>query len=73
MHSISLDLAISAQRYQSYYLGQVKQVVATTLDGRTVRFPANILQKVVRHEGVYGRFTIYFSDDGKFLRIEQVG
>src|SRR5690554_7425396 len=72
MHQITVDLAISALDYQSHYSGQIKQVVAYTTDGRRVRFPANILQHVVSHEGVYGRFQINFSDKGKFLSIQRL-
>jgi len=69
MQRIVLDLAISAQEYQRFYRGQVKQVVARALDGRNVRFPASVLQQVVQHEGIYGRFAIEFDDQGKFQRI----
>ncbi len=69
MPSIVVDLALSAQDCQGYYLGQIKQVVARTVDGRNVRFPANILQKVLTHDGVYGRFEIEFDDQGKFVAI----
>ena len=72
MNQITVDLAVSAQDYQSYYSGQIKQVVAYTVDGRRVRFPANILQHVVSHEGVYGRFQIDFDNEGKFLSIVRV-
>lgn len=72
MNQITVDLAVSAQDYQSYYSGQIKQVVAYTVDGRRVRFPANILQHVVSHEGVYGRFQIQFDGEGKFLSIVRV-
>lgn len=69
MPSIVVDIALSANDYQSYYSGQIKQVVAQTVDGRTVRFPASILQKVLTHDGVYGRFVIEFSATGKFVAI----
>lgn len=69
---IIVDLAISAERYMSYYTGQIKSVVAQSIDGRTVRFPANILQHVVGHEGVYGRFIIEFDDHGKFVAINKI-
>lgn len=72
MNQITVDIAVSAQDYQSYYSGQIKQVVAYTVDGRRVRFPANILQHVVSHEGVYGRFQIDFDNEGKFLSIVRV-
>lgn len=73
MHSIILDLSVSPELCQSYYQGLVKQVVARTIDGRSVRFPANILQKVITRDGIHGRFEIRFSDEGKFLAIEQLG
>jgi len=66
---IVVDLAISALDYQHFYSGRIRQVVAHTADGRTVRFPANILQKVVGHDGVYGRFAIEFDEQGRFQRI----
>ena len=72
MSHIIVDLAISAMDYQSYYTGQIKTVVATTVDGRTVRFPANILQKMVGHDGVYGRFKILFDEQGRFLAVERL-
>lgn len=72
MPQIVVDIAVSAHDYQSYYSGQIKQVVAYTVDGRRVRFPANVLQHVVSHEGVYGRFQIDFDDEGKFLSIVRV-
>tara|TARA_Y100000588_G_scaffold339404_1_gene382066 strand:- start:16 stop:240 length:225 start_codon:yes stop_codon:yes gene_type:complete len=70
--AIVVDLSISADDYLRYYSGSVKHVVATTTDGRNARFPANVLQKVVDHNGIYGRFRIHFSDSGKFLSIERL-
>lgn len=72
MSVIVVDLAISAEQYLSYYTGQVKTVVGRSVDGRTVRFPANILQHVVSHEGVYGRFAIEFDAYGKFVQIKRL-
>ena len=69
---IIVDLAISASDYQRYYSGQVRQVLAQTVDGRSVRFPANVLQHVVSHDGVRGRFAIEFSAQGKFLGIHRL-
>jgi len=70
--NIVVDLSIPSEDYLLYYSGRVKQVVASTPDGRRVRFPANVLQKVVDHRGVYGRFRIEFSDSGKFLSIQRL-
>lgn len=67
-----VDLAISADDYLSFYRGRIHSVVATTVDGRRVRFPANILQKVIGHDGVYGRYAIQFDADGKFQHIQRL-
>ncbi|MFY9179264.1 MAG: DUF2835 domain-containing protein [Venatoribacter sp.] len=72
MASIVVDLAISAEEYQRYYSGAIRQVLAYTLDGRSVRFPANILQKIVTHNGVHGRFKIDFDANGRFLQVQRL-
>tara|TARA_B100001109_G_scaffold193573_1_gene160164 strand:+ start:63898 stop:64119 length:222 start_codon:yes stop_codon:yes gene_type:complete len=71
-NAIIVDLSISADDYLRYYSGQIKQVQAITIDGRSARFPASVLQKVVDHRGVYGRFRIEFTGEGKFKRIERL-
>ncbi|WP_430462679.1 DUF2835 domain-containing protein [Thalassolituus sp. LLYu03] len=72
MQQIVVDLSINAHEYQRYYSGQVRVVVARSLDGRTVRFPASVLQQVVSYDGVQGRFAIRFTGDGKFHSIERL-
>ncbi|MEQ3694047.1 MAG: DUF2835 domain-containing protein [Alcanivorax sp.] len=69
---IVVDLVISSSEYQRYYSGSVSNVLATTVDGLKVRFPASVLQKVVSHDGISGRFAITFSDAGKFEKIERI-
>ncbi len=70
---IVVDLAISADEYLAYYKGSARQVVAKATDGRIVRFPASILQRMVGHEGIYGRFAIDFDDDGRFCSVSRMG
>ena len=69
MRSMNFSLSISQQQYQQYYTGKIKFVVVTADDGRRVKFPADILQKLVTHDGVHGRFRIDFDDQHKFKRI----
>lgn len=71
--SIIVDLAISADEYLRFYQGSVKLVSAIAIDGRRVQFPANILQKMVSREGIYGRFIIEFNREGKFQQIQRIG
>ncbi|WP_338011124.1 DUF2835 domain-containing protein [Marinagarivorans algicola] len=70
--AIEIHLNISARKYLLLYQGVARNVLATAVDGRRVRFPAKILQPFVTHSGVNGRFTIYFSDDGRFSHIQQL-
>ncbi|MDF1762511.1 MAG: DUF2835 domain-containing protein [Oleibacter sp.] len=70
--AITVSLNISASEYQRYYRGSVAHVLATTAEGLKVRFPANVLQKMVTHDGIRGRFTIMFDDNGRFLQIQRL-
>ena len=72
MKKILVDLIISRDEYLRWYQGSAKTVAAHALDGRSVRFPVNILQPYVSHSGINGRFEITFSDAGKFVNIERV-
>lgn len=70
--SIIVDLAISADEYLRFYQGSAKLVSAIAIDGRRVQFPANILQKMVTREGIYGRFIIEFDQSGRFQKIQRL-
>ena len=69
---MTFTLRLSAEKYQSYYQGAVKAVIVTADDGRTLRFPANALQKFIMHDGVTGRFEILFDDDNKMIEINRI-
>jgi len=69
---IVVDLNISSDEYLRYYQGAARTVLATSTDGRSVRFPAGVLQQVVTRDGVRGRFAILFNQAGKFERIERL-
>lgn len=70
--TIVVDLAIPADEYVVLYQGVVKDVVAKARDGRVIRFPANILQRFVTRDGVYGSFAIYFDSKNKFSGIDRL-
>jgi len=73
MQRIIVDLNISSDEYLRYYQGDARTVLAYATDGRKVRFPAGVLQRVVTRDGVRGRFAILFNQQGKFEGIERVG
>ncbi len=62
-------LNISSHQLSQYYEGAVDSVVARATDGRTVKFPANILRSVVQDDGVYGMFELAFDKNNKFVSI----
>lgn len=70
MKQVVVNLAISADDIALHYRGAVKHVIASTLDGRRVRFPANILRSVLRRDGIHGTFSIHYDEQGHFLGIQ---
>lgn len=72
MQHIRFRLTISAQEYQQYYSGTIKAVITRAIDGRTLRFPANILQKFLTREGISGEFVMVYDDNNKFKEIKRV-
>lgn len=72
MHAIVVNLTIPAEEYQRLYQGVVRDVVAQSMDGRRIRFPAMILRPYVMHNGIRGRFRIVFDGQNRFQAIERI-
>lgn len=72
MRDLIVNLMISADEYQRLYQGVVRDVLAISVDGRRVRFPAMILRPYVTHVGVRGRFRILFDESHRFQGIEKI-
>lgn len=70
--AVIVEMHISAEEYLRYYKGSASTVFATAVDGRRVQFPAKILQGMVDHTGITGRFLISFNQEGKFENIERL-
>ena len=66
MPSICVPLSISKDELLRWYSGEAKDVTAFALDGRSVRFPADVIRPFVMQDGVHGYFEIHFSSEGKF-------
>ncbi len=67
-----VDIHIPADEFLRHYQGSVKQVACVSRDGRKVRFPTNILQPFIAHDGIHGSFCIYFDRHHKFEKIERL-
>ncbi len=72
MAEIIVTLNISADEYLKLYQGAAQSVFTKTHSGKSIRFPANILQPFVSHGGVRGSFKIEFDEDNRFKRISQL-
>lgn len=72
MQDIILNFHISPEEYVKCYTGAARTVHTHSIDGRRVRFPADILKPFVTREGVSGRFQISFDDQGKFHSIKRL-
>lgn len=69
---ILVDVNISAEKYKLMYQGIAQHIDARALDGRRVRFPANILRPFLLRDGIKGRFRILYDKQGKYQKIERV-
>lgn len=69
---VHIVLHISAHEYQDYYSGAARNVAVTARDGRSIKFPANILRPFISHDGIHGEFVIEFDDDNKFVAINKL-
>ncbi len=69
MQTVTVRLMISPERFQAYYQGAVEYVVAPSIDGRTIQFPARVLRPFVSHQGIQGTFEITFDANLKFHSI----
>lgn len=72
MKKLTIDIKITADRYEALYSGKVTNVKATSREGVTVQFPGRILNKFITHKGIDGTFVIEFDDDHKFKAITQI-
>ncbi|WP_026225219.1 DUF2835 domain-containing protein [Teredinibacter turnerae] len=70
-NQVEIQLTINADEYLKMYQGRANDVVARSVDGRRVRFPARILQRFVTREGVGGAFVITFDDANRFQSIQR--
>jgi len=69
MKQIIIDISITKDEWMKIYRGETNLVNATSRDGRSIQFPANILSKYTTHNGIKGSFVINFNDAGKFQSI----
>ena len=70
---VTFSLSIPADEYLRVYQGAAKNVWTIDHRGQSIIFPVNILQPYVARDGVHGVFSLYFDQQNKFQKIEQIG
>lgn len=71
MKHYSFNLHISAEQYLDYYRGTAKFVIARTVEGQTVQFPASLLQRFISQDGVHGNFELICDDRHKVVELRK--
>lgn len=69
---VFFNINISEHDFIAYYKGVVKNIIVRSEDGRTIQFPAHLLQKFTSHSGVKGRFKINYGADNRLVAITRV-
>ncbi len=67
-----LDIYIDPEELKRLYDGSAKFVHTVARDGRSVRFPLNLLQPFVTRSGIRGSFKIRFDANHKFKKIDRI-
>lgn len=70
--SVIVDVVIHREDWLRVYEGSARRVYTVARDGRSVVFPARILQPWTEHDGVFGTFVISYDSEGKFDSVRKV-
>lgn len=71
MKQFSFPLHITSEQYLDYYRGTVKSVLVRAADGKTVQFPAKLLQRHVTTEGIHGNFVLICDDHYHCIELQK--
>ncbi len=73
MHKAVFSVKLNSDQVLDYYKGKKNSVRVRTESGQTMSIPYDIMLKFVTREGIYGRFEISYSDDGRLLDLVRLG
>ncbi len=72
MACVRVAISIPAERFQALYSGRVRHIQAVAEGGLIVQFPGSALQRYVSHDGVFGTFDLYFSEENMLTAVRRV-
>lgn len=71
-HKVRFNLHLSPDDFAAYYKGYAKNVQVRAVDGREVRFPADVLRKFVTTYGIHGTFELEFDANNKLVDLRRI-
>jgi len=69
--TIVIGLNIDSEELLKLYRGSAREVVARSLDGQNIRFPAEVLKPFVTHNGVQGQFALLVDASNKLIDLRR--
>lgn len=72
MPNLILDIALSSDRLLAVYQGRANRILVHSREGQRVSLPAHHLRPFITESGIYGRFAMEYSNDGKLLGLRRV-
>ncbi|OGQ95429.1 MAG: hypothetical protein A2521_06835 [Deltaproteobacteria bacterium RIFOXYD12_FULL_57_12] len=70
--TVRIMLNISSEEFLRYYRGQADSVIATTTDGRRIRFPAVNLRSFISPQGIKGLFELTYTAGNQLVSIRKI-
>lgn len=65
------SIKMSTNDFLPYYQGKIQNIVVTTIQGKTVQFPAMHLRKFLTSTGISGFFCLK-TQNNKFLSLDKL-
>ena len=69
--NFTFSMRITADEYERYYQGTVRNILVMTHQGVRVQFPASAVRPFVTEEGVSGNFMITMDANNKLTSLKQ--
>ncbi|BCE01698.1 DUF2835 domain-containing protein [Marinicellulosiphila megalodicopiae] len=71
-NQLTFNINIPYEDFEAVYRGAAKSVLANSEQGKSVRFPADILRPFLTRDGIVGRFCVQFDANHKFSGIKRM-
>jgi hypothetical protein len=72
LNRFEFQLEITPDEYLDYYRGVLRHVIVESSCGKTVQFPASLLQRFLTPEGIRGNFVLTCDAEFKNPSLQRV-